>query len=80
MPSEDSQMTRMIQREIARRNIDISRLDIKAMHGVVYLRGTIKKIRGHENLELRKELEIIHRNLRTKSGVRDVVLDVEIRD
>ena len=78
MPAEDSSMTRLVQREVSRRYIDATRLDVKAIHGVIYLRGSIARIRGHD-VDLKKELEIIHRVLRGKSGIRDVIIDVTIR-
>ena len=78
MPAEDSSMTRLVQREVSRRYIDTTRLDVKAIHGVIYLRGSIARIRGHD-VDLRKELEIIHRVLRGKSGIRDVIIDVTFR-
>lgn len=78
MPAEDARMTRLVQREIGRRYIDASRLDVKAVHGVVYLRGSIRKLRGHE-VDLDHELEVINRVLRGKPGVRDVVIDVSTR-
>ena len=78
MPAEDSSMTRLVQREVSRRYIDTTRLDVKAIHGVIYLRGSIARIRGHD-IDLRKELEIIHRVLRGKSGIRDVIIDVTFR-
>lgn len=77
MPAEDAMMTRMVQREIGRRYIDASRLDVKAFHGVVYLRGQIKGLRGH-NVDLKVELETINRILRGRPGIRDVVMDVQI--
>lgn len=79
MPSEDASMTRLVQREIGRRYIDITRLEIKAMHGIVYIRGSICRLRGHD-VDLRHELEVIGRILRGKAGVRDVIMDVSIRD
>lgn len=78
MPAEDSSMTRLVQREVSRRYIDSTRLDVKAIHGVIYLRGSIAKLRGHD-VDLRKELEVIHRVLRGKSGIRDVIIDVTFR-
>lgn len=79
MPVGDSETTRLAQREIGRRSIDTSRLDVKAMRGVVYLRGTIECLRGHDT-DLKHELEVIHRILRTKPGIRDVVVEVEIKE
>jgi len=78
MPSEDATMTRLVQREVVRRYIDSSRLEVKAIHGVVYLRGSIRKLRGHD-VDLKHELEVINRVLRGKPGIRDVIIDVDIR-
>jgi len=78
MPAEDALMTRLVQREIGRRYIDASRLDVKAIHGVVYLRGTITKLRGHD-VDLAHELGIINRVLRGKPGVREVIMEVDIK-
>jgi len=78
MPAEDAQMTRLVQREICRRYIDSSRLEVKAIRGVVYLRGSIKRLRGHD-VDLAHELEIINRVLRGKPGIRDVVMEVDIK-
>ena len=78
MPVEDAQMARMVHREISRRYIDSSKLDVKAIHGVVYLRGTIARLRGHD-VDLRRELDVIDRVLRSKPGIRDVVMEVDTK-
>lgn len=79
MPSEDRSVVRMIQREISRRNIDSTRIIVSASHGIVYLRGEVRRLRGHD-LNLKDELELIRRLLRSKEGIRDVhVDDVVIR-
>ena len=78
MPVGDAETTRMIKREISRRFINAAGLDVKSMHGVVYLRGYIEGLRGHD-IDLKHELEVIHRILRTKPGIRDVIIDVDVR-
>lgn len=77
MPVDDAQMTRMIQREISRRYVDSSNLDVKAIHGVVYLRGILKALRGHD-VNLEQELEVILRVVRSKPGIREVIADVDL--
>jgi hypothetical protein len=69
----------MVQREISKRNIDISMLDVHVHHGVVYLRGTVKKSRG-QNIDMKHEFSIISHILRGCPGIRDVVNDIHIRD
>lgn len=78
MSVEDAQLTRMVQREIAKRNVDITNLDVHVIRGVVYLRGVIRKIRGYD-YDLKQELEIICRILRQKPGIRDVISEVTLR-
>lgn len=75
----DSAMTRDVLRDISKRPVDISNLNVHVSHGVVYLRGRIEKIRGYyEDLDLEQELHIILKLLRQKSGIRDVTCEVEI--
>ncbi len=76
MPAEDAATTKMVRREIVRRHIDVTSLQVNAMHGVVYLRGQVKPLLGRE-CDLEAEMLIIHRILRSRPGIRDVVLEVE---
>ena len=75
----DASMTRDAKREIARRPVDSSYLEVHVTHGVVYLRGRIEKIRGYyEDLDLHEELTTIVKVLRQKPGIRDVVCEVDL--
>lgn len=78
MPLEDVETRRMVLREINKRHLDTSLMDVHVMHGVVYIRGTVRGIRGH-NVDVKQELEIIRRILRQKPGIRDVVIDAIVR-
>ncbi|MER3401752.1 MAG: hypothetical protein C4337_00215 [Armatimonadota bacterium] len=78
MPLEDVEMRRMVLREINKRHLDTSLMDAHVMHGVVYIRGTVRGIRGHD-VDVKQELEIIRRILRQKPGIRDVVVDAIVR-
>jgi hypothetical protein len=75
----DASMTRDAKREIAKRPVDSSYLDVHVTHGVVYLRGRMEKIRGYyEDLDLHEELIVIIKVLRQKPGIRDVVCEVDL--
>ena len=74
----DIEVRRMVLREISKRHLDTSRLDVQAFHGVVYLLGTVSGVRGH-NVDPKAEMEIIRRILRQRPGVRDVVIDLIYR-
>jgi hypothetical protein len=69
----------MVRREISRRYIDSSSLDVRVMHGVVYLRGWVDNLRGshQQRVDLNEEMELIHRILTQKPGIRDVVVEVQ---
>jgi hypothetical protein len=71
---EEAQLTRLVQRTIGRRKIDASRMQIKAAHGVVYLRGYVSRLRGHD-FDLREEMEIIRKLLRGTAGIREVHME-----
>ncbi len=69
-------MTRMAQREVSRRPIDTSRLDIRCTRGVVHMRGMVTAIHGHD-VDLKHEMDVIARVLKGRPGIRDVVIEVE---
>lgn len=74
----DSAMTREVVRDISKRPLDISDLHVNVMHGVVYLRGKVDLIKGyHAAIDLREEVHRLIKMLRQKSGIRDVVCEVE---
>lgn len=72
---EDAKMTRLVQRELGRRPIDITRMTIRYTHGTVYLYGIVRRLRGHENLDLKEEMNIIYRLLRSRNGIREVHME-----
>lgn len=75
----DSSMTRDALREIGKRPIDASGLEVHVIHGVAYMRGRIEKIRGYyEDRDLHEELITIVKVLRQKPGIRDVVCEVDL--
>jgi hypothetical protein len=79
VPIEDAEMTRQIRREISRRYVDSTNLDVRVMHGVVYLRGWLETLKGHQDqIDLKDELHVIQRILLAKPGIRDVILEVEL--
>lgn len=75
---EDLETARMVRKEFARRPIDTSLMTISIVHGVVYLRGSVKPMRGH-TFDMKEELEILSKILRQRPGIRDVVIDVTRR-
>jgi osmotically-inducible protein OsmY len=78
VPVEDAEMTRMVRREVSRRYVDTSKLDVRVMHGVVYLRGTISSLRSHPDVDVSEEIQIIERIIRQRPGIRDVINEMEL--
>jgi hypothetical protein len=75
----DVRATKAARSECTRRGVDLTLADIRVMHGTVYIRGTVKAIRGSHINDIRAEMELIARILRQKAEVRDVVLDCMYR-
>ncbi len=75
---EDFATLRLVRKELARKPIDTSLMQIYVMHGIVYFRGQVKATRGHQ-IDLKTEMEKIGTILRTKQEIRDVVIDVIYR-
>lgn len=79
MSVEDSAMTREVLRDISKRPLDISGLDVHVVHGIIYLRGKLDRIRGsEEDMDLSEELHLIVRILKQKQGIRDVICEVDL--
>jgi hypothetical protein len=77
MPVEDAEMTRSVRRDISRRYVDCANLDVRVIHGIVYLAGYLERLRGHDT-DLHEELQIILRILRQRPGIRDVICECEL--
>ena len=78
MAVEDARMTRQVMHEISRRYIDSSRLDIRVIHGVCYLRGIIAPLRTHPDINLDHEGEVIKKIIHRHHGIKSVVWDVRM--
>jgi hypothetical protein len=78
MAVEDAAATRMVRGQIARRYVDASMVDVRVTHGVCYLRGVLRILRTHPEIDLTKEMEHITTILRGK-GIRDVIWEVTLR-
>lgn len=76
---DDVRGTKHARSELAKRGIDTTLADIRVMHGVVYIRGSVKAQRGAAFTDLRAEMELIARVLRQRAEIKDVVLDCSYR-
>jgi hypothetical protein len=78
MSQDQKQMQMMVRRELARRPLDCSMVQISVTHGVVYLRGTVRAMRGHD-IDVVQEISILSTVLRQRAGIRDVVSELQTR-
>lgn len=75
---KDVAATKLVRQEFSKRNIDTTRADLRVTHGVVYIRGSVAVIKGGPT-DLRAEVETIAKVLRSRQGIRDVIVDCTIR-
>lgn len=76
LANADTELTRMVRSQIGRRSVDASLLDIRVSHGIVYLRGVLRTIRTHAEMDLMAEMQHISTILKQKAGIREVVWEV----
>ena len=77
MANDQKLMQQMVRREMARRPMDCSMVDITASHGVIYLRGTVRQARG-QVIDLKQEITHLCTVLKQRAGIRDVISEVQI--
>ncbi len=75
---KDVAATKMVRQEFSKRNLDTTRADLRVTHGVVYIRGSVGVIKGGPP-DVRSEIETIAKVLRTRPGIRDVIVDCTMR-
>jgi len=76
MTLADTRLRRNLLRELTKRPIELTLLDVKVVAAIAYLTGEIKPIRGYE-LNVRKEREEIEEIVRSFPGVRGVVNEIK---
>ncbi len=78
MPLEDKEMRLRVTREISKFDVDTTMLDVKVINQVIYLGGSITRIRAPGMpSDLRKVLEDIRQDLEKMKGISDIVMEVK---
>ena len=72
MALEDMRLGRLVHREITKRWVDTSKVEVKVVSGVAYLSGEVGGIRG-QTQDIESEIETIEKLTRMVPGIRDVV-------
>lgn len=73
---KDVHALKTVRAEFSKRGIDTSRADIRVLHGVCHIRGSLSRLphATFENLE--EEMHHLIKVIRQHAGVRDVSLEV----
>jgi hypothetical protein len=75
----DVRATKAARSELGRRGIDLTHADVRVLHGVVYVRGSVRAIVGMGITDIRSEMQLVARVLKTRAEIKDVVLDCAFR-
>jgi len=71
--------TKAVRNILNKRGIDISRCDIRVFKGHCDIRGILQTMKNSEIIDLEKELPELIKLIRRKPEIRDVNLEVTIR-
>lgn len=71
--------TKMARSYLGRRGVDLTLADVRVLHGVCYLRGTVSAVKGAGVESIRTEVEQCARILKQRPEIRDVVIDCIFR-
>ncbi len=77
MSLADTRLRRDLLREVAKRPLELSAIDVKVVAAVVYLTGELKPVRG-EQFDRRKEMQTIEEIILAFKGVRGLVNDIKV--
>jgi hypothetical protein len=75
----DIRATKAARAEMAKRGVDVTMADLRCMHGILHVRGTVKAYRNTAITDIKSEMELIAKVLRQKSDIRDVILECAYR-
>lgn len=78
MTSEDAEIIRTIRRELSRRPLDPTRVDIQVVNGRVTLAGIITTLRDHPNINLQHEMDLLQKLLMRDRMIRDISVNVRL--
>ncbi len=74
----DAAATKLLRREFSRKPIDITNADLRVSHGVAYVRGVVKSMKGAD-MSVKEMMDHISKALRGRPEFKDVVIDCIIR-
>lgn len=70
MTSEDAEVARNVRRELGKRAIDATMIDVQVKNGNITLAGRITHMREDKGANLRSEIDIVMKNMTRERLVR----------
>ena len=78
MNAADAEIMRNIRRELAKRPMDVTRLDLQVVHGRVMMGGIVSRLRDHPNADIQSELDMLIKILSRDRLIKDVTSGVRV--
>lgn len=75
---KDVQAAKYLRSELGKKMIDVTSADVRVMHGIAYVRGVVKGVRGGPT-DLKATLNLAAAGLRQKGIIKDIVIDCSFR-
>ena len=77
---EDVRAIKAARNAFGKWGIDVTHADIRLHHGIVQVRGLLKPLKGFAITDLRAQTENVSKALRGSNGIKDVVIDCQMRN
>jgi hypothetical protein len=77
--AKDTEVVRNLRRELGRRAIDTTRMDIAVNNGRVSITGTVTHIRMHPEANLEDELELFRKAFQRDKLIKELSIQVTIK-
>ncbi|MBC7808989.1 MAG: hypothetical protein H7145_22880 [Akkermansiaceae bacterium] len=74
MQSGDKDLARTVRKELSRRALDITEVQVSCVNGLVHLNGRVKPLPGRVG-DFDAEMDSIQKSLRTNSHIREVIFE-----
>lgn len=78
MAIEDNLLSRKARAEVVRRPINSAMIDVRVSRGVVHVSGRMATLPGQPDVNLRQEMEILNKTLRSIKDVKDVIWEMAL--
>lgn len=78
MGLEDNILSRQARAEVVRRPIDSAMIDVRVSRGVIHVSGRLANLPGQPDVNLRQEMEILNKTLRSIKDVKDVIWEMAL--